>query len=309
MIDAFRPSVPDQERQRPPTRPAIGDREVRGAYRRTIEEGEVRLGRTWPGLLSVGLVGGLDVSVGVLALFIVTAETGSKLLGALAFTSGFIALTLARSELFTENFLVPVAAVIARNASVGSLARLWTGTLVTNVVGCFIAGWVFVLALPGLAPTMLDVASFYPEIGIGARSFALAVLGGGVITLFTWMERNADSEFGRLLGAVAFSFLLVAGPLNHAIVSSAEMFSALHTGQADFGYLDWARYAGWAALGNLVGGLVFVTIVRLVQVGREEIRRSQDAPSASETEQDGQVDLDGAPDGRGDAGPRAAQDA
>ena len=33
------------------------------------------------------------------------AKTGDKLLGGLAFSIGFIALTLARSELFTEDFL------------------------------------------------------------------------------------------------------------------------------------------------------------------------------------------------------------
>ncbi len=44
------------------------------------------------------------------------------------------------------------------------------------------------------------------------------------------------------------------------------MFSALHTGHAPFGYVDWAQTAGWAALGNMVGGLGLVTVLRLFQV-------------------------------------------
>jgi formate-nitrite transporter family protein len=62
-------------------------------------------------------MGGLDIGAGVLALLLVEHLTGSPLLGGLAFSIGFIALTLARSELFTENFLVPVAAVAARRGS------------------------------------------------------------------------------------------------------------------------------------------------------------------------------------------------
>src|SRR4051794_34074872 len=88
---------------------AIND-DLRHAFERTVDEGEMRLTRTWPGLLATGTVGGFDVSAGVFALLIVEHETHNTLLAALAFGIGFIALTLANSELFTENFLVPIAA-------------------------------------------------------------------------------------------------------------------------------------------------------------------------------------------------------
>ena len=65
---------------------------------------------------------------------------GSKVLAALAFTIGFIALTLARGELFTEDFLVPVTAIIADRARPRELARLWVGTGVMNLVG----GWLVI---------------------------------------------------------------------------------------------------------------------------------------------------------------------
>jgi formate-nitrite transporter family protein len=54
------------------------------------------------------------MAVGVFAFFIVKEETNSDLAATLAFAIGFIAVTLASSELFTENYLVPLAAVIAR---------------------------------------------------------------------------------------------------------------------------------------------------------------------------------------------------
>jgi formate/nitrite transporter FocA (FNT family) len=45
-------------------------------------------------------------------------------LGSLTFGIGFVFLTVGRSELFTENFLIPVAAVLSRHASKRSVARL-----------------------------------------------------------------------------------------------------------------------------------------------------------------------------------------
>src|SRR5690242_4687737 len=73
---------------------------------RSVDEGERRLARSWPSLLATGIVGGIDVGVGLLAMLVVRHETGSQLLGALAFGIGFIALVLAGSELFTENFMI-----------------------------------------------------------------------------------------------------------------------------------------------------------------------------------------------------------
>jgi formate-nitrite transporter family protein len=126
--------------------------EVGTTFERTVDEGRGRLERTWPGLLATGAVGGVDVSVGVFALLLVHADTKSVLLSALAFSIGFIALTLAKSELFTENFLVPIAAVVARKARVAALLRLWAGTSVMNLVGGWVMMAVTIIAVPRLPP-------------------------------------------------------------------------------------------------------------------------------------------------------------
>jgi len=70
------------------------------------------------------LLGGLDIGVGVLAFLLVKHQIHNEMLAGLAFSTGFIALTLARSELFTENFVVPVAAVIAKNGTQAALGQL-----------------------------------------------------------------------------------------------------------------------------------------------------------------------------------------
>jgi formate/nitrite transporter FocA (FNT family) len=145
------------------------------------------------------------------------------------------------------------------------LMRLWIGTLVANLAG----GWLFthlvMQGFPQLADTAITAGSFYVDLGFGTKAFALSVLGGAVITLMTWMQHTTTSTGLRLVPAVTTGFLLAAAQLNHAVVNSLLMFAALHTGRAPFGYLEWAQTAGFAAVGNVVGGVVLVTLLRLFQ--------------------------------------------
>jgi formate/nitrite transporter FocA (FNT family) len=70
----------------------------------------------------------------------------------------------------------------------------------------------------------------------------------------------------RLVPAVTTGFLLAGLQLNHAIVNSLLIFAGLHTHHTPYGYLDWAATAGWAALGNMLGGIDLVTLLRMLQV-------------------------------------------
>ncbi|MFN2607068.1 MAG: formate/nitrite transporter family protein [Acidimicrobiales bacterium] len=273
--------------QEAPTEGEGGDEEhgtdLRSAFDRTVAEGEERLDRTLPGLLATGIVGGIDVGFGLFALLLVKEGTGSELLGALAFGIGFIFLTLGNSELFTENYLVPVAAIVAGRSSPVRLVRLWGGTLVLNLVGGWVLTGLIMSAFPKLRSTAVEIARHYPAIGTGWRSFAGALLGGAVITLMTWLERSTPSVGGKLVAAVSVAFVLAAAPLNHVIVVSLEMFAALQA-HAPFGYLDWLAAAAWYTLGNMVGGILLVTGLRLVQVGIPKIaeqRASVGEPTAA----------------------------
>ncbi|HZC04112.1 MAG TPA: formate/nitrite transporter family protein [Ktedonobacterales bacterium] len=244
---------------------------LQSAFHNTLQEGEERLGRSLPALLATGLVGGIDVGTGVLGLLLVLTLTGSEVGGALAFGIGFIALGLGNSELFTENFLVPIAPIVARRAGIPSLLRLWLGTLVMNLIGGWIITLIVITALPETRPVAITLGEHFVKGGVTLTSFASAVLGGVVITLMTWMERNTESVISRVVASEAAAFLLAAGHLNHAIVASLEMFAALHAG-ATFGYLTWFGLLGWAVLGNVIGGVLFVTVLRLVQVGAHTIK-------------------------------------
>jgi len=260
----------EREEQRRRARQDLGESDapvedqVTEAFDTIVSEGAQRLHRTWREVLTTGLAGGLEVATGVVALLAVYAETGSHLLAGIAFSIGFIALMLARSELFTEGFLVPVTAVVAGRARLAQLGKLWAGTLVANLVGGWLVMWLVVRALPELGKTAVESATTFVDAPLNLQSVCLAVLAGSFITLMTRMQHGADSEVGKVAAAIAGAFLLAGLMLFHSILDSLIIFGALHAG-APFGYGAWLAWFWYTALLNMVGGLGVVTLLRLVR--------------------------------------------
>ncbi len=249
--------------------------EVAQAFDRIVSQGAQRLHRTWREVITTGLAGGLEVGVGVLALLAVYAETGSHLLAGLAFSVGFIALLLAKSELFTEGFLVPVTAVVAGRAGIGQLARLWGGTLVANLVGGWLLMWIVVHALPELGATAIESATTFVDAPLDLQSACLSFLAGSSITLMTRMQQGAESESGKIVAAVAGAFVLAGLVLFHSILDSLIIFAGIHAG-GPFGYADWIAWFWYVTLLNMAGGLLVVTLLRLVR-SKELIERERAA--------------------------------
>ncbi|TYP86763.1 formate/nitrite transporter family protein [Blastococcus xanthinilyticus] len=265
----------DQKRAELGETDAPAEDEVAEAFEKIVSEGAQRLHRRWREVLATGLAGGLEVAVGVLALLAVLAATGSELLAGLAFSIGFIALMLGRSELFTEGFLVPVTAVFAGRASAAQLGKLWAGTLVANLLGGWLVMWVVVHGFPELTGYAIESATHFVEAPLNLQSACLAFLGGSVITLMTRMQHGAHSEGGKIVASVIGGFLLAGLMLFHSILDSLLIFGALHAG-APFGYVDWLAWFWYTLLLNMAGGLFVITLIRLVR-SKELIERERAA--------------------------------
>ncbi|MDT5146765.1 MAG: formate-nitrite transporter family protein [Mycobacterium sp.] len=239
--------------------------ELEEAFTRMLSEGTQRMHRTWRGVLVTGFFGGTEVALGVLAYVSVLYGTHQPLLAGLAFSIGFLALLLGRSELFTEGFLVPVVTVVAKRASCRQLAKLWGGTLFANLVGGWVIMWLIMTGFPELHEQTIESATHFATAPLSAQSLSLSVLGGMVITLMTRMQHGTDSVPAKIAAAVAGAFLLAGLRLFHSILDSLLIFGALVTGKAPFGYLTWLGWFGYTVLGNVVGGLLFVTMLRLLR--------------------------------------------
>jgi formate/nitrite transporter FocA (FNT family) len=238
--------------------------ELKASFDATVEEGAERLHRSLRATLITGIFGGLEVGIGIMAMLAVLEETGSHLLAGLAFSIGFIALFLAHSELFTENFLMPIAAVVAKEGNVGHLAKLWGATLVANLAGGWVFMWLVVQAFPQWHTLLSESAHHFTDAPFSLQSVVLAVLGGSTITLMTRMQQGTESDPAKVVAAVAGGVLLAGLQLFHSILDSLLIFGAIQSG-ADVTYLDWLGWFGYTVLFNIVGGVLLVTALRLVR--------------------------------------------
>jgi formate/nitrite transporter FocA (FNT family) len=256
---------PDTPAMRVAAEDPAGERRLAETLDRIVEEGSPRLRRRWPELLATGAVAGFEVSIGVLALIAVEDATGSPLLGGLAFSFGFIALLLGHSELFTEGFLVPVTVVAAGEASLWQMLRFWIGTAVANLAAGWVLTGIAMRAYPRLHHTAVEAGRYFIDTGVTLRSLCLAILAGAVITLMTRMNNGTESMPARLIATIASAFVLAGLRMAHSILESLLVFCSLHSGGTSFGYLDWFGWFGWTVLGNVIGGLGLVTVLRLVR--------------------------------------------
>ena len=257
--------------------------EIHESFEAVVEEGAERLQRTTRVVLATGFAGGLEIGLGVMAYLAVLHETGDHLLAGLAFGVGLVALYLANSELFTENFLLPIVALVAREGTVVQLARLWVGTLLSNLAGGWLFMWLVVQAFPQWHDELEEAARHYVDAPFGLQVAVLAVLGGSTITLVTRMQQGTDSDPAKIVAAVVGGFLLSGLQLFHSILDSLLVFGAIQAG-ADVSYGQWAGWFGYTLVFNVLGGVLLVTALRLVRSAdlvRHRRRSARSGPSGA----------------------------
>jgi formate/nitrite transporter FocA (FNT family) len=107
------------------------------------------------------------------------------------------------------------------------------------------------------------------------------IFAGWLITVMTWLILAADGMGARLVIIWSTTFLIVAGHFNHVVISVPEVFTAIWLG-APISVMDWfTRNFIPALIGNLIGGLVFVTLLgyalaRSVEISEERAQQSGD---------------------------------
>jgi formate/nitrite transporter FocA (FNT family) len=191
-------------------------------------------------------------------------------LGAIGFGVGFVFLIVGRGELFTENFLVPIAGLDHEENEDESLwknlLKLWTISPVFNVLGGLIIILILTVhsVLPyGTGSPLIETAQRIHANGVLAL-FLSAVFAGALITAMTWFVEGQATMLPRVVVAWIVGFILALGQFNHVIVITLELIFGYRFG-AHFNWAFIAGNFGLAALGNIVGGIGLVTLNRLTQ--------------------------------------------
>jgi formate-nitrite transporter family protein len=245
-------------------------------YKRAEAEGVRRLDMPLLEKVATGFIAGVTIVFGIAALGITYALAEPVLgpgladvAGALAFGIGLVFLIVGRTELFTENFFGPVAASIMRGSSRAwaSLGVLWAVILLLNLVGGILFAALLTVegALPDGAPDALVRVAEEIASKSATATLARAVAAGALLALLSYMVNASGSTTGRIAVTYAVGFFLAVGPFDHVVVSALHLLLGVwFDGHVTFA--DVARNMGLATVGNIVGGLLLITMTHTAQV-------------------------------------------
>ncbi len=236
-----------------------------------IDAGLEELRRPARGLLLSSLSAGLDVGFGILAMaVIVTLAAGElpevvvRLLEANAYTIGFVFVIMGRSELFTEHTTLAALPVLDGHAGVARLLRLWSLVYVGNIVGAVAFAIAIGLLLPALGVASADafgtIAGRLVDHPPGLM-FGSAVLAGWLMGLLSWLVTAARDTTGKLLMIWLVTGVIALAGLHHAIAGTVEVVAGL-VATSEIGLAETVACLAIAAVGNAVGGFVFVALIK-----------------------------------------------
>ncbi|MHB1679725.1 MAG: formate/nitrite transporter family protein [bacterium] len=254
-----------------------GGKEPSEIFKASVEVGLLRLNRSWLEMFMSGLIAGMNVTFGIIASSYVAGATEplvggptSKIFGALFFPIGFMFLLIGKSELFTENFLLPVTTVLARKTKIRRLFKLWGLTLAGNMGGIFLFAIIIASSLGILLPEFVinhihTVAHSYmsksPYIMVLSGVFA-----GWLITLMTWLLIASNGTLARMVIIWVVGFMIYLGSFSHIVVASSEILISINS-SSGMSYIPWlTEFVPLTIIGNMIGGLVFVTIFQYLQI-------------------------------------------
>ena len=236
-------------------------------------EGAEELERPSSSIAWSGLAAGLTMGTSMVGQGLLMAALPqvpwAHLVASLGYTLGFIFVTMARQQLFTETTLTVMLPVLHRTHSLGDAGRYWAIVIAANILGTLL--FAAAANIPHLfrpeaveAFAVLGTKAVEPGFSI---VLVKGVMAGWLIALMVWLMPAASSA--KILVIIAVTWLISAGEFSHVIAGSSEVaFAAMR------GAVGWRQYGVDfllpALIGNSIGGVVFVALLNHAQV-KEEI--------------------------------------
>jgi formate-nitrite transporter family protein len=95
----------------------------------------------------------------------------------------------------------------------------------------------------------------------GEALFLSALLAGWLMGLLTWLVTAARDTISQIVIVWLVTLTIGFAQLHHVVVASAEVLAGVFAGQG-LTAGDFGRFLGWTTLGNAVGGVVFVALLK-----------------------------------------------
>ncbi|MBC8110380.1 MAG: formate/nitrite transporter family protein [Verrucomicrobia bacterium] len=237
-----------------------------------IEAGLKEHQRSDLGLFLSSLSAGLEVGFSILIIGIIYTLFKSQvsagqlsLMMALVYPIGYIFVIIGRSELFTEHTTLATIPVMNGEATLGSLGKLWLLVYFGNLVG----GYVFGSIILGFnAETHLIGNDFFYYVSQKMLKHSVSstlissIMAGWLMGMLSWLLSSAQDTFSRVVMIFLVTFLISITGLHHCIVGSIEIFMAFFAEANQISLGEFLKFQGLATLGNIIGGVCLVAIIK-----------------------------------------------
>lgn len=236
----------------------------------SISEYERSNKRLFISALSAGLEIGFSIFLMGTLFTLFHGQVSSEFLHVLisfAYPIGFIFVIIGRSELFTEHTTLAVLPVLNKTISIKSLFILWAVILTGNLIGGYIFGTFLVYFAPAIGVISNEA---FAHLAHKVIDFPLplilisAVVAGWLMGLLSWLVASSQETISRLFMIVLVTSTIGIGGLHHSIVGSIEVFAGLLI-DPTIGIMDYVSFEATSILGNAIGGVFFVGILKYGQ--------------------------------------------
>jgi formate-nitrite transporter family protein len=222
---------------------------------------------------------GLEIGFSILLMGVIytlfhgeVSDSVLHILLAMSYPIGFIFVVIGRSELFTEHTTIAVLPVLQGKYTIKHLLRLW----VTVLIGNLLAGFLFSYMLYYLPVSMniIDLSTFealaLPMLQFNAASLVgSATLAGWLMGLMAWMVTSSKETISQIVFVGLITFVIGIAGLHHSVVGSIEMFTGMLASDK-IHFSDYLYFQSLAVLGNIVGGSLFVGILKYSHTRRSD---------------------------------------
>ena len=216
--------------------------------------------------------------------FLVGAQTGQFVVGALLFPAGFALIVVLGLELLTGNLAVVPVALFAGRIGWGAVLRNWGLVFLGNLLGSLIYALLFWIAATEAGHTTggligdklraLAVAktTAYEAFGLAGllTVFVKAILCNWMVSLGSVMALASTSTVGKILGAWLPIFIFVSQGFEHSVVNMFAIPVGMMLG-APVTTTDWWLWNEIpVTIGNAVGAFVFTAAAFYATFGRRQ---------------------------------------
>jgi formate/nitrite transporter FocA (FNT family) len=235
------------------------------------QSGEEELKRSFAALAWSSLAAGTTMGFSLLARGVLhrylAGVSAGHLIDSLGYTFGFLAVIMARQQLFTENTLTAVLPLMTKPGwrNLVRLLRLWWVVLAGNLVGVSLFAFGLLHLQQFDAPTGRAFVDIGRELMQNSpfEMFSKGILAGWIIAMMVWML--ASSERSRLAIILICTYLIAIGGFTHIVVGSAEAMYLVFDHEISFA--DAVVHFGLPTLaGNVVGGSLIFGLISHAQV-------------------------------------------